>query len=90
MASANHAATPPIGEIQCLICGRILAEVIQSGAEGRHLLRCAAHHTAIEVQIVGPHGLRCMHCGGRALMQPFLDTHEEFIRTPVVTRAVAA
>ncbi len=90
MMTTTRAAVSLIGEVHCLNCGRILAEVVDSGEGGRHLLRRAARHAVIEVTLVGPHSLQCAHCGGRAMVEPFDEPQEELAHKPAPTWAGAA
>jgi len=56
-----------VGEVHCLNCGAVLAEVVRGDQADRLLLRPARHQPEIQVEIVGARCLRCRRCGGRAL-----------------------
>jgi hypothetical protein len=66
------------GEVTCLNCGAVLAEVVRGNDAGVLGLRRARFQTAVQVEIVGPHSLRCQRCNGRALVALFDNPTEEF------------
>jgi hypothetical protein len=66
-----------IGEVHCLNCGCVLAEVVRGEAEDTLNLRPARFQSAVQVVIAGRRLLRCQRCQGRALVELFDDPYEE-------------
>lgn len=63
------------GEVQCINCGAVLAEVVRGGAEHRLGLRPARYQREVQAIIDGPR-LRCKRCNGRALVELLDDPTE--------------
>lgn len=64
------------GEVQCLNCGAVLAEVVRVSEDGAIRLRPARFQRTVQVVIEGPHSLRCQRCNGRALVELLDDPTE--------------
>jgi len=59
------------GEVRCLNCGAVLAEVVRGDDENSLGLRPPRFQSAVQVVIEGPRSLRCQRCNGRALVELF-------------------
>ncbi len=65
------------GEVQCLNCGAVLAEVVRDTGQGTLALKPARFQSAVHVVVVERRLLRCQRCSGRALVELFADPRED-------------
>ena len=65
------------GEVHCLNCGAVLAEVVRSAEQGTLALKPARYQSAVQVVVAGRRLLRCQRCNGRAIVELFADPGEE-------------
>ena len=61
-----------VGDVNCLNCGRTLAQAVRSVETGRLRLRRAPHQAVVYVELVNRHILRCKRCSGRAFIERLL------------------
>jgi hypothetical protein len=78
---AREMNTRLVGELHCMNCGRTLATVARDGLRGTLCLQPARYQTAVQVTVAGRQLLRCKHCQGRALLEPFADPDAELAGT---------
>lgn len=62
-----------VGEVHCLNCGRMLAQVAREMQDGGLQLLPASDESAVQVVIAGRRMLRCSRCSGRALVELWED-----------------
>jgi hypothetical protein len=62
-----------VGEVHCLNCGRMLAQVAREVESGGLQLLPTSNESAVQVVIAGRRMLRCSRCGGRALVELWED-----------------
>lgn len=67
----QQAATWIAGEVYCLNCGTVLAEVVRSAEDGTVSLRPAKDQSTVQVFVANRRLLRCRRCRGRALVELF-------------------
>jgi hypothetical protein len=56
------------GEITCINCGRLLAEVVHDQASDTLKLRRPRSQSTVQVVVAGRRRFRCKHCNGYALV----------------------
>jgi hypothetical protein len=66
-----------VGEVHCLNCGRVLANVVRASEQGGFRLRPAMGQSTVQVKIPSPGLLRCGRCNGRAFVEPLEEPAEE-------------
>jgi hypothetical protein len=57
-----------VGEVNCVNCGRTLAEAFGVAGVIPITLRPAPYQATLQVETVGGRALRCKHCHGRAFL----------------------
>jgi hypothetical protein len=63
-----------VGEVHCLNCGRMLAEVARETVNGALQLVAAPNESPVQVIVAGRRMLRCSRCSGRALVELWEDS----------------
>jgi hypothetical protein len=62
-----------VGEVHCLNCGRMLAQVARETAQGTLELLPTPNESTVQVVVAGRRMLRCSRCSGRALVELWED-----------------
>jgi hypothetical protein len=61
-----------VGEINCVNCGRTLAEAIADTESNAVRMRPAPHQMVLQVEVINGRRLRCKRCHGRAFFERLL------------------
>jgi hypothetical protein len=59
---------PPAGEVTCLNCGRLLAEVVHDRTSDTLKLQRLCDQSTVQVIVAGRQRFRCGHCNGHAYL----------------------
>jgi DNA-directed RNA polymerase subunit RPC12/RpoP len=70
-----------VGEVRCVNCGRVLAELVRDPVSSRLRLRRAPQQSELLVRVVAGRVLRCQRCQGRAFVE-----QSEAVETTIAVR----